>query len=148
MAAIAHDIGKIAIPNDILNGDKPLTDKEYEIMKKHVVYGYNILSKNSGDFMEAAAVIAYQHHENYDGTGYLGLSGENIHLYARIVKVADVFDALMAKRTYKKAWPPQKVREYILEKSGIEFDPVIVKVFDKVFDEAVEASKTAREKYK
>lgn len=148
MAAIAHDIGKIAIPNDILNGDKPLTDKEYEIMKKHVVYGYNILSKNSGDFMEAAAVIAYQHHENYDGTGYLGLSGENIHLYARIVKVADVFDALMEKRTYKKAWPPQKVREYILEKSGIEFDPAIVKVFDKVFDEAVEASKTAREKYK
>ena len=62
--------------------------------------------------------------------------------------MADVFDALMAKRTYKKAWPPQKVREYILEKSGIEFDPVIVKVFDKVFDEAVEASKTAREKYK
>ena len=98
--------------------------------------------------MEAAAVIAYQHHENYDGTGYLGLSGENIHLYARIVKVADVFDALMEKRTYKKAWPPQKVREYILEKSGIEFDPAIVKVFDKVFDEAIEASKTAREKYK
>ena len=148
MAAIAHDIGKIAIPNDILNGDKPLTDKEYEIMKKHVVYGYNILSKNSGDFMEAAAVIAYQHHENYDGTGYLGLSGENIHLYARIVKVADVFDALMEKRTYKKAWPPQKVREYILEKSGIEFDPAIVKVFDKVFDEAVEVSKTARQKYR
>lgn len=148
MAAIAHDIGKMAIPNEILNSDSKLTDEEYELMKKHVVYGYNILSKNTGDFMEAAAVIAYQHHENYDGTGYMGIVGEDIHIYARIVRVADVFDALASDRAYKKAWDLEKVREYILDKSGIEFDPKIVKVFDSVFDKIVEASKNAKEKYR
>lgn len=139
-ASVAHDIGKIAIPERILQKNGILTDQEREMMKRHIIYGYNILSQSSNDFMDAAAVIAYQHHEKYDGTGYLKFKGEQIHIYARIVAVADVFDALVSKRTYKDAWEPEKVYEYINERSGIEFDPQVVEAFNKVYDRILEQS--------
>lgn len=93
IASMMHDIGKLAIPEAIIDKEGKLTEEEFEQIKKHIYYGYNILSKSSGEFMEAAAIIAKEHHERFDGTGYMGIKGKNIHLYARIVMVADVFDA-------------------------------------------------------
>lgn len=130
MASMVHDIGKLAVPDAIIGKEGKLTDEEYTIMQDHVIYGYNMMSKSRGEFMEAAAVIAQQHHEKYDGTGYLELRGEEIHLYARIVAVADVFDALLSERPYKKAWTPERAVAYINQQAGRHFDPQLVKVFN------------------
>ena len=129
IASLVHDIGKLAIPERIISKQGRLTDSEYEIVKEHIAYGYNMLSQAPGDFMKAAAVIAQQHHERYDGTGYLGLKGEQIHLYARIVAVADVFDALTTDRSYKCAWSFEEASKYMLEQSGLQFDPRIMDCF-------------------
>ena len=86
--------------------------------------------------MQIAAGIAWQHHERFDGTGYQNkLEGEHIHMYARCVAVADVFDALVSKRCYKNSWNPQQAREEILSQAGHQFDPQITKLFDEHFDE-------------
>lgn len=127
-AAAAHDVGKIAISEKILQKPTELTPKEMDVMRRHVIFGYNILSQAEGEFMDAAAVIAYQHHERYDGSGYLRFKGKQIHIYARIVAVADVIDALLSTRTYKEPWTPEKVEKYLKEHSGTEFDPDIIKV--------------------
>lgn len=84
--------------------------------------------------MEAAAIIAKEHHERFDGTGYMGIKGKNIHLYARIVMVADVFDALLSERSYKKAWPEEEAAAHINEQSGRHFDPEIIKAFNRCKD--------------
>lgn len=141
MASMVHDIGKLAIPEAIIGKKGKLTKEEYEIMQDHVIYGYNIMSKSPGEFMEAAAVIAQQHHEKFDGTGYLELRGEEIHLYARIVAIADVFDALLSERPYKKAWTPEQAVAYINEQSGRHFDPEIVKVFNRSCERLIEIKK-------
>lgn len=130
MASMMHDLGKIAIPDTIISKTEKLTEEEREIMKQHVVFGYNILSKSNGSFMRIAAIIAQQHHEKYDGTGYLGIKGEQINIFARMVAVADVFDALLSIRSYKKPWSEQAVDEYINEQSGKQFDPQIVELFN------------------
>lgn len=131
MASMVHDIGKLAVPDAIIGKEGRLTEEEYAIMQDHVIYGYNMMSKSPGEFMEAAAIIAQQHHEKYDGTGYLELRGEEIHLYARIVAIADVFDALLSERPYKKAWTPEQAAAYINEQSGKHFDPKIVEIFNR-----------------
>lgn len=141
-ASMVHDVGKIAISESILNKAGPLTDAEYKKVKEHVIYGYNILSKSGGDFMNAAAVIAQQHHEHIDGNGYLGLHGNEIHLFARIVAVSDVFDALMTKRCYKDDWSPEDAFRYINEGSGTQFDPEIVQAFNRCKDELVRIKQT------
>ena len=128
-ASMVHDIGKLAIPESIVGKTGKLTEKEYAIMKEHVIYGYNMLSRSPGEFMEAGAIIALQHHEQYNGEGYLGLRGNQIHLYARITAVADVFDALLSTRSYKDAWPYERVCDYIQQHSGKQFDPVVVEAF-------------------
>lgn len=133
-AAMMHDIGKLAIPESIIDKQGKLTEAEFEQVKKHVDYGYNILSKSPGVFMEAAAVIAKEHHERYDGTGYAGIKGEHIHLYARIVMVADVFDALLTRRSYKPAWPEEEAVAHINAQSGRHFDPKIVEAFNRCKD--------------
>jgi response regulator RpfG family c-di-GMP phosphodiesterase len=105
-AAPMHDIGKIATPDAVLLKPGRLTPEEWEIMKQHPTVGLQILDGSQRPILKAAAVIAHQHHEKYDGSGYpQGLKGEDIHPYARIVAVADVFDALTHKRCYKEAWP-------------------------------------------
>ena len=135
MAAAMHDIGKIKIPDRILNKPGRLTDEEYDIMKKHSIYGAEIIRKTMGDIEETDYItvaynIARYHHERYDGKGYPdGLKGEDIPLEARVMALADVYDALISERVYKKAFSVEKAREIILDGSGTQFDPCLVPLF-------------------
>jgi len=125
---LLHDIGKMAVPDNILLKPEPLTDEEWEIMRQHPQLAYNWLV--AIPFLKYALEIPYYHHEKWNGTGYpQGLRGELIPVAARIFAVADVWDALTNDRPYRKAWPPSKAIEYIREKSGTYFDPKIVEVF-------------------
>jgi len=129
-AAPMHDIGKIGIPDGILLKAGKLDKDEWEIMKTHTVIGHAILSGSASQFIQSGAVIALNHHERFDGTGYPnGLKSHNIPLAARIVTVADVFDALVSVRPYKNAWPTEDALSYIKEQSGLQFDPQCVKAF-------------------
>ena len=137
-AAPMHDIGKIATPDAVLLKPGKLDAAEWEIMKQHPAVGLSILDGSQRPILKAAAVIAHQHHEKYDGSGYpQGLKGEDIHLYARIVAVADVFDALMHKRCYKDAWPVQEVVSHLREVAGKHLDPAYVEVLVKNIDKAL-----------
>ena len=136
VASMMHDVGKICVPREILHKPGKLTEEEFSEIKKHVDYGHKLLENSSGEVMRLAANIAWQHHERYDGKGYQNeLTGDNINIYARVVAVADVFDALVSKRCYKKSWTPAQAREEILNQSGRQFDPQITKLFDEHFDE-------------
>lgn len=137
-AAALHDVGKIMVPQDIINKPGKLTPEEFEIIKAHVHYGKKLLEKSSGELMRISSDIAYHHHEKYDGTGYMGVKGDNIDMYARCVSVADVFDALVSKRPYKKAWLPEDARTEIISQSGKQFDPVVVKAFEENYDKFIE----------
>ncbi len=138
-AAPMHDIGKIATPDAVLLKPGKLTPDEWEIMKQHPTVGLSILDGSSRPILKAAAVIAHQHHEKYDGSGYpQGLKGEAIHRYARIVAVADVFDALSHKRCYKDAWPIAQVKEHLREVAGHHLDPKYVEILIANMDKAVE----------
>ena len=127
-ASIMHDVGKIHIPDKILKKPGALTDKEWEIMKTHTVAGEKILGNQP--FYKTAREIARSHHENWDGSGYPdGLKKEFIPLPARIVAVADVFDALIHKRAYKPAWPVEKAVDEMKTLSGKKFDPDVLDTF-------------------
>jgi response regulator RpfG family c-di-GMP phosphodiesterase len=137
-AAPMHDIGKIATPDAVLLKPGKLTEEEWVIMRQHPEVGLSILDGSQRPILKAAAVIAHQHHEKYDGTGYpQGLKGENIHEYARIVAVADVFDALMHKRVYKDAWPIDQVVAHLREVAGKHLDPRYVDLLIANLDDAV-----------
>jgi two-component system response regulator RpfG len=137
MAAPMHDIGKIGIPDAIMQKKGRLTAEEVAIMQTHAQIGYEILKGSPSRFLQAAAVIAQNHHEKFDGTGYpFGLKNNNIPLMARIVALADVFDALTSERPYKEAWEWQKAVDYIIEQKGTHFDPELVDVFLTHIDEA------------
>jgi len=136
LASSMHDIGKVGIPDSILNKPGKLTKEEYEQIKKHTIYGYDTLKYSNKDIINAAAIIALQHHERYDGLGYPhGLSGEGIHLYGRITAAADVFDALINDRIYKKAWDKDKILEYYEQEKGKQFDPKIAEIVLRYFNE-------------
>ena len=130
-----HDVGKVGVPDTILKNPGKLTPDEFEVMKGHTVYGKLIfddaeakLGENS--FLSIARTIAYTHHEKWDGSGYpRGLKGENIPLYGRIMTIADIYDALISERLYKKAMPHEDAVAYIRKKSGQDLDPVIVNAF-------------------
>ena len=127
--AYVHDIGKIAIPDYILLKPGRLTKEEFEIMKKHVIYGYKLVSGIKGIPQTTLNVVKY-HHEKWDGSGYPeGLKGTDIPLEARIFAIIDVFDALISKRPYKEAWSAEKALRIIKESSGSHFDPNLVDVF-------------------
>ena len=140
LAAPMHDIGKIRIPDAILNKPGKLTEEEFSVMKKHAAYGEEIIQRTMKDVEEKeyftiACNIARYHHERYDGKGYpSGLQGENIPLEARIMALADVYDALVSERVYKKAFPREKAREIIQEGAGTQFDPELVPVFLQAVD--------------
>jgi response regulator RpfG family c-di-GMP phosphodiesterase len=137
-AAPMHDIGKIATPDSVLLKPGKLDAAEWEIMKQHPSVGLSILDGSQRPILKAAAVIAHQHHEKFDGSGYpQGLKGHDIHLYARIVAVADVFDALMHKRCYKEAWPVGQVVDHLREVSGHHLDPVYVELLIQNIDKAL-----------
>lgn len=130
LAAPMHDIGKILVDINILHKPGKLTKEEFEIMKQHAGHAYNILKKSPRKLIQAAAIIGHQHHENYDGSGYPNqLVGEDIHIYGRIVAIADVLDALTHKRVYKDAWSFEDATAFIVENSGTKFDPNLVNVF-------------------
>ncbi len=130
IASPMHDIGKVGIPDAILNKPASFEKAEWEIMKTHAELGYNMLKSSKKDILKAAAIVAYEHHEKWDGSGYpRGLSGENIHIYGRITAVADVFDALGSDRVYKKAWELERILKLFKEQSGKHFDPALVKLF-------------------
>lgn len=129
-ASPMHDIGKVGIPDDILNKPGKLTKDEFEVMKIHSKLGYEMLKHSDKSILKAAAVIAHQHHEKYDGSGYPnGLKKDEIHIYGRITAIVDVFDALGHDRVYKKAWPMEKILELLEENKGSHFDPVLVDIF-------------------
>lgn len=127
-ASPLHDIGKLAIPDDILMKKGKLTELEFETMKTHTTIGYEILKESPSPYLHTGAIIALNHHEKFDGTGYpYGLSGNTIPIEARIVTVADVFDSLSNHRPYKNAWPLNETLQYIQEQQGKHLDPECVK---------------------
>lgn len=127
LAAPLHDIGKIGIPDRILMKPGRLSDDEFETMKRHAAIGYHMLKSSKRPLLQAAAQIAHQHQEKWDGSGYpQQLAGEDIHLYGRIVALADVFDALRSKRCYKDAWSMEQVIDYLKSQRGQHFDPRLV----------------------
>ena len=134
-ASPLHDIGKIAIPDAILNKPGKLTPEEFAIIQTHTEIGYSMLRHSKRPLLQAAAIIAYEHHEKYDGTGYpRGLKGEAIHLYGRIVAVADVFDALGNERVYKEAWSDEAIIAYFKEERGRHFDPRLIDILLEHYD--------------
>lgn len=129
-ASPMHDIGKVGIPDDVLLKPGKLNDEEWEIMRTHAMLGYTVLKNSSRPLLQAAAIIAKEHHEKYNGTGYpMNLCGENIHLYARIVAIADVFDALSHDRCYKKAWEDEAIFYFFEKEKGKHFDPTLLTLF-------------------
>jgi len=136
LAASMHDLGKLAIHDSILTKPGSLTSEEFAVMKTHSEMGYQMLKTSKRSLLQTAAIIAREHHENYDGTGYpQGLQGTEIHLYSRIVALADVFDALGNQRAYKEPWANNKIKDYIHEQTGKKFDPELVTLFFMHFDE-------------
>jgi response regulator RpfG family c-di-GMP phosphodiesterase len=130
MASPMHDIGKVGIPDAILNAPRKLTADEFTIMKTHAELGYDMLKHSDKAILKAAAIVAGEHHEKWDGSGYPnGKSGEDIHIYGRITAVADVFDALGSERIYKKAWELDKILDLFKEERGKHFDPDLVDLF-------------------
>ncbi len=129
-ASPMHDLGKIAIPDAVLNKPGSFNEQERRIMDTHAELGYNILKGSERTLLKAAAIVAYQHHEKYNGTGYPnGLRGEAIHIYGRITALADVFDALGSDRVYKKAWDDEKIFELFEKERGEHFDPKLIDLF-------------------
>lgn len=147
LAAPMHDIGKIKISDSILQKPAKLTEEEYEIMKEHTVFGKEVIVETLGNLedrllVQVACDIAEYHHEKYNGKGYpRGLAGEAIPLCARIMAVADVYDALKEKRCYKDAFPLEEVYDIMLEDSGSHFDPVVLEAFMSIREEIVESEK-------
>jgi len=130
VSAPMHDIGKIGIPDSILIKEGPLTLVEQVVMRTHPRIGYDILKGSPSKYLSMGAIIALGHHEKYDGTGYPnGLHGEDIPLVARVVTVADVFDALVSQRTYKRAWTMDEAISYLKEQRGKHFDAKCVDAF-------------------
>ncbi len=138
MAAPMHDIGKIGIRDEILLKPGKLTAEEFEIMKNHTLIGYEILKDSPSKFLQMGGVIALGHHEKFDGTGYpYGLKGNDIPIEARIVAVADVFDALVSERPYKNAWSTEAALDYMESNSGKHFDPVVFNAFKAQIDSVI-----------
>ncbi|MGE4294480.1 MAG: PAS domain S-box protein [Campylobacterales bacterium] len=135
-AAPMHDIGKVAIPDSVLLKPDRLTPEEFEIIKTHAEAGYAVLRCSERPILQAAAIVAYQHHERWDGGGYpQGLRGEAIHIFGRITAIADVFDALGSERPYKEAWNTERIIELFRSERGKQFDPRLSDLFLENFEE-------------
>lgn len=130
IASPMHDIGKVGIPDAILNAPRKLNLDEWKIMQTHAELGYNMLKHSHKPILQAAAIVANEHHEKWDGSGYpRALQGEDIHIYGRITAIADVFDALGSKRVYKEAWALEDILELFEKEKGKHFDPKLVDLF-------------------
>jgi len=136
LAAPLHDLGKIAIPENILHKPGKLNNEEWTVMKTHAEVGSELLSQSKASLSKLSAKLAHFHHENWDGSGYPdGLKGEDIPMEARIMAIADVFDALGAKRCYKNPWGDNEIKSFILQEKGKKFEPHLVDVFLEHYDE-------------
>jgi putative two-component system response regulator len=142
LAATMHDTGKIGIPDEILKAPRRLTDEEMTIMKTHTSIGEQILSQSDTPVFQLAAEDALRHHEKWDGSGYPdGLTGSDIPESARIVAIADVFDALTMKRVYKKAWSIDEALNELKTNANSHFDPNLVELFFSIKDEILQLKK-------
>ncbi len=136
-ASPMHDVGKIGVPERILHKLGRLTEQEFEVVKTHTDIGKELLGASDRELMQTAGIIAYQHHERWDGSGYPnGLRGEEISILARITMLADIYDALSSERSYKDVWPEEKILKYIKSERGKYFDPLLVDIFLENLDEA------------
>jgi HD-GYP domain-containing protein (c-di-GMP phosphodiesterase class II) len=145
MASPMHDIGKVGIPDAVLKKPGKLTDEEFEVMKNHASLGYDMLKNSTRKILKAAATVANEHHEKWNGRGYpRGLTGEETHIYGRITAIADVFDALGSDRVYKEAWELEKILNLFKEERGEHFDPRLVDVFFERLDDIL----AVREQFK
>jgi len=136
LASPMHDIGKVGIPDNILNKPGKLTPDEYEIMKTHASLGYEMLKHSNKRILQTAAIVSHEHHEKYDGSGYPNaLEGNQINIYARITAIADVFDALGSDRVYKKKWEDEKIFQLFKDEKGKHFDPELIEIFFENLDE-------------
>lgn len=146
IGGLFHDIGKIGVPDSVLLKEGKLTDEEYSEIKNHPSIGKHILS--NAQIFENIIPIVYHHHEKFDGKGYPGkLSGKEIPLFARIAAVADTFDAMTTKRSYRNALPLEVVREEIVRVTGTQFDPEVAKVFLDILDNHYDEILQIQEKY-
>jgi len=149
IAAMLHDVGKVAIPDSLLKKRGSLNSEEYEQMQRHAILGARLFKNSTSDWDDMAAEIALNHHEKWDGSGYPGKVGDifnddwqpgpgkkgiEIPLFARIVALSDVYDALTSQRIYKDCWPEEKAARYIREQKGKHFDPELVDVFFSIYD--------------
>lgn len=147
IASMMHDIGKLLTPTEILEKPGKLTNEEFEEIKKHTTYGGQLLENVEGSEMQMSRTIALQHHERYDGHGYpAALSGQDISIEGRIVAVADVYDALTSRRSYKNAWTEEDAYNEILKGKGTQFDPAVVDAFSAAHDEILKVYEEFREK--
>ncbi|WP_313079094.1 two-component system response regulator [Pulveribacter sp.] len=138
-AAPMHDVGKIGIPDAVLRKPGPLDAQEWDVMRTHPEIGAQIIGEHPGGLLAMARTIALQHHEKWDGSGYpQGLAGEAIALEARIVALADVFDALTSERPYKRAWAPEAAMAHIQEQAGRHFDPALAERFQALLPQLLE----------
>jgi len=145
-ASPMHDIGKVAIPDAVLNKPGRFDEEERRIMDTHAALGYEMLKHSSRTLLQAAAIVAYEHHEKWDGSGYpRGLSGEAIHIYGRITALADVFDALGSDRVYKRAWDDEKIFTLFKEERGRHFDPKLIDIFFEHLDEFLAIRETFKD---
>lgn len=144
-ASPMHDIGKVAIPDAILNKPGRFDEDERTIMETHAELGYGMIKNSDRALLKAASIVAYEHHEKWNGEGYpRRLKEEEIHIYGRITAIADVFDALGSDRVYKKAWDDEKIFNLFREEKGKHFDPKLVDIFFENIDKIFEV----REKFK
>lgn len=145
-ASPMHDIGKVAIPDAILNKPGRFDEEERRIMDTHAALGYDMLKHSNRALLKAAAIVAYEHHEKWNGTGYpRGLCGEEIHIYGRITALADVFDALGSDRVYKKAWEDEKIFALFKEERARHFDPALIDIFFDHLDEFLSIRETFKD---
>jgi len=145
-ASPMHDIGKVAIPDAILNKPGRFDEKERKVMDTHAKLGFEMLKHSNRPLLKCAATVAYEHHEKWDGTGYpRKLKGEDIHIYGRITALADVFDALGSDRCYKKAWDDERIFNLFKEERGKHFDPKLIDIFFEHLDEFLKIRETFKD---
>ncbi|MDQ7042304.1 MAG: HD domain-containing protein [Sulfurimonas sp.] len=147
-ASPMHDIGKVAIPDSILNKPGRFDENERFIMDTHADIGYQMIKNSKRPLLKAAAIVAREHHEKWDGTGYpRRLSGEDIHIYGRITAIADVFDTLGSDRVYKKAWDDEKIFQLLIDEREKHFDPKLIDLFFENLDSIKEVRETFKDVY-
>ncbi len=147
-ASPMHDIGKVAIPDAVLNKPGRFNDEERKIMDTHASLGYEMLKHSNRPLLKCAATVAYEHHEKWNGKGYpQGTAGEDIHIYGRITALADVFDALGSDRCYKKAWDDDRIFGLFKEERAEHFDPKLIDIFFEHLDEFLKIRDSLKDKY-